>query len=258
MNTNTMDHYYYPSMEKCILEDDVKNFSKHIGYVYTRNFFKSLMCNCIRHGSIKIIEYMIFSNEMSMQTDTLNTYFIISCKEKQFEIAKFLLKICPHIDINAHKYKAFLYTCCSGNLNEIKWFYYDLNHSQIDLRMKNERPFIISCQLGNFEMAKWLLKKQPKIKIHIQHEMPMYQACKFNNFIFAQWLYSLDSSKFVWKHKCHRIFIICCQKNYCELASWIATLNDLYVLQIKNKKIIKYLPNKKTIRGKEIQRDNLK
>jgi len=123
--------------------------------------------------------------------------------------------------------------CSLDNLEMAKWLY--KIRPDLKVSSKEEYPFTYACANGNLEMAKWLLQIEPKIKISANNERAFYFACISNHVEIAKWLlkikpdikYYLDND---------RIFKITCNKHSTNAINFLISLDPYrYEYDKKNK-----------------------
>ena len=112
---------------------------------------------------------------------SLNCIFNIACNKGYLFIAKMLLHIDNHIDINNNNEHPFKIACRNGHLHIIKWLI-DKNPNT-NIEIDDNIGFIEACQYNNIEVINWFLEKD-NIKYYVEIENNLvknYKITKCNN-----------------------------------------------------------------------------
>ena len=181
--------------------------------------------------------------------------FMNVCGNGHLEVAKWLLKSDPSIDIHFRNDGAFNLACTYGRLEVAKWLWQlDLN---VDLHANNDNAFEKACENGHLEIAEWLLqldlnpdvqveeefiskegsvseenlklaiclyKSNPNIDIHENDGNAFKSACINGHLEPAKWLYQLDSNIDIHANN-EYIFRHVCDLGHLELAMWLLKLD---------------------------------
>lgn len=193
-----------------------------IGYYFSPQF-QNLVMNQYE------INYGIFRGKIFEKDEC----FKYVCCNNHLEITKFLLSLeetLGKFNIRIHQNYIFE-ECCAKNHLEIAKLLISLEqtHGKIDIHSHNDHAFRSSCHNNNLEMAQWLYSLDNNFNISLQHEFGY--ACRNNQLDFAKWLYSIDTNINI-REDDDYIFHECCNKKYVEMAQWLCTLCDKYILEL--------------------------
>ena len=92
--------------------------------------------------------------------EEINKAFRQACMNGNLELAKWLLKVNPNIDISAKNEHAFRWACMNGHLELAKWLL-EIN-PYIDITSNSNEAFLGACFNGKLNVAQWLSKIMPE------------------------------------------------------------------------------------------------
>jgi hypothetical protein len=168
--------------------------------------------------------------------------FVLSCQKGHLEIAKWLWQFSKNInspiDIHANYETAFIMSCCNGYLEVAKWLWEISNNTLIDINYSCNYAFRLSCENGHLKIAKWLWEIMgDSIDIHSCDDYAFMTSCKNAQLClgnpkhnYADYLENKDSLN---KDSLNKSV-------HLEIAKWLCTLDNNFILEIENNKIIKY------------------
>jgi hypothetical protein len=142
----------------------------------------------------------------------------------------------------------FIFHCQNGNFEMVKriWNISNDIKRQININVKNDTPFKVSCIFGNSEIAKWLwdlsLEIKSPINIHVDNEYIFVIACQNGQLEIAKWLWLLsvnNSTPINITAREHEAFRMSCVCNQYDVASWLCELNPDYNFTIDSNGFIR-------------------
>ena len=80
----------------------------------------------------------------------------------------------------------------------------------------NGEIFRLACANGHLEVAQWLYKINPSLKILAKNEYAFQMACNGGHLLVAQWLYQVKSTPNILAH-----FINACRNGHLEIVRWL-------------------------------------
>lgn len=124
----------------------------------------------------------------------------------------------------------------NGSLQEIKDFYNNNPSVAVD-----EKPFSWACAEGHLEVAKWLLEVNPNININISNgnEYIFRSVCSHGHLHVAKWLLEIKPDIVISAENNVAFFSACRYKNN-DVALWLTTLDQRYIVVIQNDVILDY------------------
>lgn len=184
-------------------------------------------------------------------------FFQQACKNGNVKIVKWLLKVCPQMDIQMIIDSCFKDVCENGHL-KIAQLLLEV-WPLIDIRERKDRAFRMACKYGNLKVAKWLLKICPQINIQAKRNHAFKTAFHRNHLQVVLWLveicpYVLPEIdrffKWLCSKKCwfpyedmeqiikiypqtdilrniNNIFIYICKKGYIDMVRWLVEICPL-------------------------------
>ena len=114
--------------------------------------------------------------------------FCWACRKGHLDVAQWLYKNKPTIDISSYNDYAFRYACQNGHLDVAQWLY-KIKHTS-DISDLNEL-FRIACYNGHLNVAQWLYQIKPTIDISADDEYAFHRTCINGHLDIAQWLQTL-------------------------------------------------------------------
>ena len=141
----------------------------------------------MRNGNLQSIQEF-YNNNPNINNSSNDEYaFGSACSYGLLEVAKWLLEVKPNIDISANDERAFCSACGEGHLEVAKWLLQV--KPDIDISADNEYVFCCVCAHGHLDVAKWLLEIKPDIIIY---NIAFFNACRYKNNDIALWLSTID------------------------------------------------------------------
>ena len=129
--------------------------------------------------------------------------------------------------------KGFTKICELGDLEIAKWMIHTDNHNEIDIHTNDDYAFKYACKKGHLELAKWLISLElthNKIDIHADDEYAFRWACGSGHLELAKWLVSLELTYN--KINIHAdgefAFRYACENGHLELAKWLISLESTH------------------------------
>lgn len=110
--------------------------------------------------------------------------------------------------------------CENNQIETVKWL---TSLKQINIHVCDDYPFLISCNRGNIEIAKWLYYIDEKCDI----KSGFIDSCENGHLEIAMWLYSLGNINNI--NKGHRAFINSCRNGHLEVSKWLYSLGGINV-----------------------------
>ena len=131
-----------------------------------------------------------------------------TCTKGHLDVAKWLLKIRPDLNISANHYFAFFESCVNGHLKMAKWIFNILTSKGKYLNKEYKTclqtaewiddTFSLACAYNKMNVAKWMLIKFPNIDVSYNNHFGFSKACQNGNLTMVVWLIDIQSSyKFV-------------------------------------------------------------
>ena len=150
----------------------------------------------------------------------MNRAFLDLCKKGNLEEIKKFYFNSPTINIFifADSYYAFLISCEYGHLDVAKWLL--KVKPDINISVNNECAFRYACVNGHLEVAKWLLKIKPDINISANNEFAFIHSCEYGHLEIAKWLLEVKPDINI-SAKNDLVFQIVCQEGYLDVAKWL-------------------------------------
>lgn len=207
-------------MENSIIQDFIQscmnNDLKKAKELYDENS-QIIDINSITHdtntsstqGPYNIFECMCIVNNMSIVTwfiemDILpkhyNDGFISACQYNHLELVQYLYDHRKNINLDFQT--SFIICCSIGNLELLKWLYVN-THTEIDIHIHDDTPFLYAIAEGHFDIARWLyhisIADKKLVNIHADNNYAFLIACHLGRLDICQWLY-LVSNNTIDKH----------------------------------------------------------
>ena len=117
-------------------------------------------------------------------------------------------------------------------MESIKKFCID-NKGKIDISMEDELAFRYSCEKGNLELAKWLLKIKPNINISACGEYAFRWACAEGYLKIAKWLLKIKPNINISEY-CEYAFIFACKNGKLDVIKWLLEIKPDINISINN------------------------
>jgi ankyrin repeat protein len=119
--------------------------------------------------------------------------FRLACKNGHLDVARWLLRQKPNIDIFARNNESFINACKNGHLNVAQWLYQKSiqRHQTIDISLEDGFAFREACGNGHLDVCQWLFQTDPSIDITARYNDAFERACMNRHLNVAQWLASL-------------------------------------------------------------------
>jgi len=181
-----------------IMDDNFIEIEEYINEK-KHNFTYNDVLNAFLYGDIEIIDYILEMNiNLIEELQNDDEYIFRLLIEKGYEEkTRYLLNICPDINISIKNEEPFIIACDNGYINICKLLlkykpniiesYYDNGKILI-----TEHCFINGCKNGNIELLEWLLEIDKKINIDCYEKRGFQLACYGNNIKIVEWFMDKD------------------------------------------------------------------
>ena len=147
-----------------------------------------LFCKTGNFEKMKQMKEII--NDENHDFGSLHCYaFLCVCEEGHLEVAQWLLKKQPNIDVSSENNFAFRWSCLNGHLETAKWLL-EIKPEIFDV-VDIASSFKWVCFYGHIKVAQWLLEIKPEIDISADNEFAFRFACRRRHMKVAEWLQSL-------------------------------------------------------------------
>lgn len=185
--------------------------------------------NLIYNGTLKELIHFYNKNKDNINLSYRNEEpFLMSCKQGNIDIIKWLLEEKQDINIIISNEFAFMTACSNGYL-EIAQFIYEKYKIMNYKSEKYELAFINSCRSNNIELPKWLLTIKPDINISIGDEWAFRNACTFGKLDIAKWLLQIKPNIDIVIRNNYS-FCFSCIENQIEIVKWLLEIKpDIYI-----------------------------
>ena len=192
--------------------------------------------------------YNLYKNKIDLHHG--NEYiFKYCCTHGFLDIAQFLFDTDNTINIRSEDDYAFRWSCINGYLDVAKWLIEIGNKMKtpINIHASDESAFVYSCMFGNFEIIKWLydlsIILNSPINIHALNESAFIDTCRKGHYVIMEWLYDLGistNSPIDIRALDDYAFIYACKHQFINIARFLASKCDLYILDTDTDRIISY------------------
>ena len=125
-----------------------------------------------------------------------------------------------------------------GNLQAIQEFYN--NNPTINNSSNDEYAFGSACSYGLLEVAKWLLQVKPDIDISADNEYVFCCVCAHGHLDVAKWLLEIKPDIIIY----NIAFFNACRYKNNDVALWLSTIDQMFVVIIQNDVILDYYVSK--------------
>ena len=125
-------------------------------------------------------EHYKYENQLIMIKDISNNNeeaMFNACSSGHLNVAKFLYKIKPSINLSIKEDFLFSEACNNGNLSVVKWLYSILG-DKICAVSRYEHSICGACFYGHLNTAKWLYNTFGDIDIKVDNDYCFINACK--------------------------------------------------------------------------------
>lgn len=150
-----------------------------------------------------------------------------ACIFGNFNLVKWLLAICPKFMENEYTY--FMIVCKFKYLELAKFFFQ--NYPTINIRKDHDLIFRTVCSHGHIDIAKWLLKVVPEINIRAENDYAFIWACCGNHFKLAMWLKNICPDINV-RSRNDFVFRMAYRQKNTELIQYLCTVEPAYIPMI--------------------------
>ena len=169
-----------------------------------------------KHGLLNEIQILV--NIVRDEIIINSNVFTHACLNNHLEVAKFLFHVNPSVvKLLSGGYYLFRELCTAGKLEMAKWLLSVC--PTINISDNEEVIFLNACESGKLELAKWLLSVCPTINISIRDEFAFRYACVYNHLHVAKWLLSVKPTIDV---TALNDFAFCFTA--LEIATWLASI----------------------------------
>jgi hypothetical protein len=151
--------------------------------------------------------------------------FTVLCTNNMLNIAKWLLKMKPQINVSNYLHLIFKSACIDGYL-EIAKFAYELDTSgtSINITHNDNYIFYTACKYKRTEIVKFLISIET-IDITAHNNCAFYYACVNNDFELINFFLLLKPINEIFTD-CNSIFGDVCASGLCEMAQYLIKLNS--------------------------------
>ena len=125
-----------------------------------------------------------------------NNYYIFTgaCEMGYLLVVKWLIDIIPNLEPNII-HIGFDFACINGHLNLAQWLY--KIYPFINISEHNEQIFRFTCEFGHLDVAKWLMYVKPSINVCAHDNTSFKYACLNGHLHVAKWLQSLKPNMYL-------------------------------------------------------------
>lgn len=111
--------------------------------------------------------------------------FRSACEYGSINVAKWLLKVKPDIDVSAMNHYAFRFACAEGHLDIAQWLY---GLYQVDITAEGDFAFSGACESNFVAVAKWLQSLCPEryelhVVVDLDENETICQSWKINRYL---------------------------------------------------------------------------
>ena len=115
-------------------------------------------------------------------------------------------------------FDSFIEACRENNLYKAKRLVFDINPFAC-----NCKAFIVACESGSLEVAKWLVELG--VYVPVSNYAAFYKACKNGRLELAKWLLTLEG---VGQNiPVCSTFRLACSSGRLKITEWLLTLEDV-------------------------------
>lgn len=170
--------------------------------------YNQLLTACEEKNETKVLQ--IIETIDTNKDNIIETVFHCICYDGKLDIAKFVLYVCPSVDISS----------------------------------KHEYAFRIAILNNHIALCKWLLSIKTKINLEIFKGIlyeKFWEFCTMGDKKNAEWLFRICPSVEKFINQC--LYIVVCSNNHISVAKWLTTVKQYYFILHLNEdetKILKY------------------
>ena len=173
----------------------------------------------------------------------MDHHFISLCEYGNLEGAKdyvehnYYLRFINHDSYN----EAFYLACKKGHLQTAKWLLSRNPCIRIDLMdiyFKHD-PFVRACENGRLDVAQWLLQIKPKFDMTTHNHYIFRQTCINGHLEVAKWLLNVKPNIDITAQN-SEAFRTCCKEQKLDIVQWLCQIKPyLYIVCYDENGLIK-------------------
>lgn len=219
------------------------NYSSDIDFQENNNYYLKLSSQL---KNLDIFIWLLDKIENPGLHEYNDIYIKNACAFNNIELVKFLLDHPDFKDFDINLDNSYIIRTCFGyHYVELIQYLFE-RYSNINVMIENEVIMKYAIEDGDLELIKLLYNYCSNFDLSANNEYLFRTACKTNKLEIAKWLLSKkpDINYAIYNHE---IFYFVCDQEYFEIAQFLAELDNIYEINIKEEEIISYSINKKLI-----------